>query len=1056
MNLHSRLLATAVAAALIVTGGTVTASAATVTTVFVSPDGSGTSCAASAPCSITQAQAAVRTASASGDVTVQLAGGRYQISSPLRFDAQDGGQGEYSVTWKAAPGSSPVITGASTVTGWTTFDSAKNIWQTAIPAGVDARDLYVDGKAQPRSSLSVSRGDVDLTNSGMRLKTLALQTLSQLPQQNRVEFRAKNNFTDRYAPVVKIADGFAEMAQPAWKNNLWGYDTVPSPGAPHQILSFENSLAFISDPGEWYVDPDAGRLYYKPADGVNPSSLDVQLPRLQSLISIGGTYDAPTRNLTFQGIQFSGTSWLGPSSAEGLASQQAGAYIKGTRDYMPADAMSCSNGCAAFERARTTWSQQPAAVQVSAAKNISFVGNTFTGLGQIGLGIGNDAGATTSGVGLGAQGVTVRGNIFTQLGGGGIVAGGILADAHHPSRAEMTNSNITIDANTVVSTSFTYADNSGILSTYVDTASITRNEVAQLPYDGIDIGYGWGVNDPGGSGDYEQRGYYQYNPRYSTPTTFKNNTVAHNLVHDTKQVFGDGGALYTLSTAPNSAIRDNYVYSVRGTIGVYLDEGTSDMSVKNNVLRDIGPWLWMNTGQGRNMRNNIADGNWHMGGYVYGDTSVESGNKVINDHPVGGSTWPTPAVAIICQTGVPSEYRNSLTTDPCPYTNGSEPLDSAAAQQRILDDKMALRDAESTIDSFAAFGNASEEAARHLQQNRSKAETYKNRPYRDAANSVGSFFQYEMSVDPSAPKNYLGVDYNGEDVGRSFDVSVNGAKLKTQVIDGSHGARFFTQWDEIPASIVQGIAAADSYKKTSSGAYVLDAGGNKIPVVTVRFEANGSGSFVGGVFGMATARSTSYATDANLSKLAFTTGTLSPAFAGATKAYTLTVPADSASVTFDADPVAASGLVKVGDILIDDTKPRTVQLDGGGTTRLTLNTFAQDHATATQYVVDVVKQAPAPLLSARATASSRCIGGKVVLTVTIKNTSSRAVDASVATAWGTQTAANLAAGSSKSFAYTTRSLSVGAGQATATVSATVDAAAVSATTTAPYSARSCG
>ena len=133
---------------------------------------------------------------------------------------------------------------------------------------------------------------------------------------------------------------------------------------------------------------------------------------------------------------------------------------------------------------------------------------------------------------------------------------------------------------------------------------------------------------------------------------------------------------------------------------------------------------------------------------------------------------------------MPSEYRNSLTTDPCPYTNGSEPLDSAAAQQRILDDKMALRDAESTIDSFAAFGNASEEAARHLQQNRSKAETYKNRPYRDAANSVGSFFQYEMSVDPSAPKNYLGVDYNGEDVGRSFDVSVNGAKLKTQVIDG--------------------------------------------------------------------------------------------------------------------------------------------------------------------------------------------------------------------------------------------------------------------------------
>ena len=1045
-------------AAAVATAGmllTATPASAATTTVYVAPNGNGTSCTAAAPCALPAAQAAARTLAPSGDVVVQMAGGRYEISSPLSFGSADGGQGDATVTWQAAPGAQPVITGATAVTGWTQSDASKNIWSAAIPAGVDSRDLFVDGKMQQRASLPVSRGDIDLTPTGMTLKTSVLQALAQLPQQNRMEFRAKNNFTDRYAPVVKIADGKAEMAQPAWKNNLWGYDTIPSPGAPHQILSFENSLAFISDPGEWYIDPDAGRLYYKPADGVNPDSLDVELPRLPSLISISGTYDAPIRNLAFTGIQFSGTSWLGPSSPDGLASQQAGAYIKGTRDYFPSDPFSCSNGCAAFERARSTWSQQPAAVQVSAAQNISFTGNRFVNLGQIGLGIGNDANATTSGVGLGAQGVTVRGNIFTQLGGGGIVAGGILADAHHPSRAEMTNSNITIDANTIVGTSFTYQDNSGILSTYVDTATITRNEVAQLPYDGIDIGYGWGINDPGGSPDYEGRGYYQYNTRYDTPTTFTDNTVANNLVHNTKQVFGDGGALYTLSTAPNSVIRDNYVYAANGTIGVYLDEGTSSMLVKNNVLRDIGPWFWMNTDQGRNMRNNIADGNWHMGGYVRGDLSPESGNKVINDHPVSGDRWPTGAVQIICTTGVPAEYRNSLTTDPCPYTNGSEPVDSAAAQQRILDDKKALRDAEVNIDAFSALGNSSEEAARNLKTVRSNSGTWAGQAYRDAERSAGSYFQLEMNVDPTAPKNYLGVRYNGGDNGRSFDVLLNGTKLKTEKITNAQGNSFYTQWDEIPASILQNIAATDSYKKDAAGKYVLDAKGNKIPVVTVRFTADGSGSYVGGIYGLTTARTTTYATDANLSKLTFTTGTLSPTFTGTTKAYTLTVPAGTTSVTFDADPTTPSGLVKVGDILIDDTKPRTLPLTQGTTTRLTLNTLAQDHTTTTQYTVDVVPQAPTPTLSATATASSRCVSGKVVLTVTLTNTSSRTVDTTVATPWGTRTTTALAAGKSTSFAYTTRSKTITAGTATATITATIDGTPTTATTTATYPTRTC-
>ena len=59
------------------------------------------------------------------------------------------------------------------------------------------------------------------------------------------------------------------------------------------------------------------------------SSADVEFPVVQSLVDVGGTYASPAHNITFSGITFTGTSWLGPSSNQGYADQQTGAYLVG-------------------------------------------------------------------------------------------------------------------------------------------------------------------------------------------------------------------------------------------------------------------------------------------------------------------------------------------------------------------------------------------------------------------------------------------------------------------------------------------------------------------------------------------------------------------------------------------------------------------------------------------------------------------------------------------------------------------------------------------------------
>ena len=170
-----------------------------------------------------------------------------------------------------------------------------------------------------------------------------------------------------------------------------------------------NAREFLDAAGEWYLDTAAGALYYKPLTGQNMATADVQLPRLESLLRVGGTYAAPgPPHRPSRVCSSPHTSWLQPSSSQGYADQQTGAYMYGTwnqagrlRSRRASPAASCSR------RPGPHWRQMPAAVQVSAANTITFTDNRFTNLGQVGLGIGNDANAHATGVGLGASDVTV-------------------------------------------------------------------------------------------------------------------------------------------------------------------------------------------------------------------------------------------------------------------------------------------------------------------------------------------------------------------------------------------------------------------------------------------------------------------------------------------------------------------------------------------------------------------------------------------------------------------------------------------------------------------------
>lgn len=553
-----------------------------------------------------------------------------------------------------------------TVSGFTLVDKDKNVYVADVPKGLDSRQLWIDGVPAERPKIEIKAKDIDFTATGFLIKNPDLNYISKIQTPSRLELEMTGFFTDRYAPVKSMNGLNVTMQQPSWDNNTWGYDTLSSPIFPDDSRYFLVNAPELfgvtnqwhSNPYQWYIDPEAGKLYVRITEDADINALTITLPRLPALVSISGTLDHPVRNLTFKGLRFAYTSWTGPSEPTGYASQQSGAYLREVAPVRPADAYkTCGWGCPEFETMRQKWHQMPAAVQVSAASHIRFEGNTFSQLGQIALGIGNDATATMSGIGLSAQDITVTGNRFSGLGGGAVMAGGVRVDAHHPSDPRMTNARIVIDNNIITNVSLDYKEGAAVLTTYVDGAQITHNDISDAPYDAIDIGWGWGYNDVGGNPNYRdnQKGY-QANIAYDTPTTLRNTLVAGNRVHGVKNWYKDGGAIYNLSANPGAVIRDNHVFGIGEAIGIYLDEGSKHVRVSNNVVETRGRWLNANTVGGQYKRgittDNVASGNWHDSNRIGGRWITDAGNAITDDHLIADKAWPEAAQKVIREAGV--------------------------------------------------------------------------------------------------------------------------------------------------------------------------------------------------------------------------------------------------------------------------------------------------------------------------------------------------------------------------------------------------------------------
>ena len=511
-----------------------------------------------------------------GGITIYMEGGTYAFYEPVFIRPEDSGTKESPTIIRSVGDEKVILSGGISINGW---KKQGKVWVADVPAfngrPLDFRQLWVNGKKAVRAR--------DVEDFEKMNRICSVDEKNEILYVPAVSIRRlidnKGNLKAKYAEMVlhqmwcvanlrirsvevqgdSAAIRFHEPESRIQFEHPWPRPMVTTDG--HNSAFYLTNARELQDvPGEWYHDIDARKVYYYPREGEKMQEAEVIVPAVETLVRVEGTLDRPVCHIRFEKITFSYTTWMRPSE-KGHVPLQAGMYLtdgyridpKMQRNYLnhPLD--------------NQGWLGRPAAaVRVVAARQIDFERCQFEHLGSTGLDY-EEA----------VQGGVVRGCLFRDIAGNGLLVGSFSPAAHETHLPYNPADRREVCTQQQINNCyFTEIGNEdwgclAIAAGYVGDVNIEHNEISEVPYSGISLGWGW----------------------TQTVNCMRNNRVHANLIHHYAKHMYDVAGIYTLGSQPKSYVTENCVHSIykpgyvhdpNHWFYLYTDEGSSFITVRDN------------------------------------------------------------------------------------------------------------------------------------------------------------------------------------------------------------------------------------------------------------------------------------------------------------------------------------------------------------------------------------------------------------------------------------------------------------------------------------------
>ena len=511
-----------------------------------------------------------------GGITIYMEGGTYAFYEPVFIRPEDSGTKESPTIIRSVGDEKVILSGGISINGW---KKQGKVWVADVPVfngrPLDFRQLWVNGKKAVRAR--------DVEDFEKMNRICSVDEKNEILYVPAVSIRRlidnKGNLKAKYAEMVlhqmwcvanlrirsvevqgdSAAIRFHQPESRIQFEHPWPRPMVTTNG--HNSAFYLTNARELQDvPGEWYHDIDARKIYYYPREGEKMQEAEVIVPAVETLVRVEGTLDRPVCHIRFEKITFSYTTWMRPSE-KGHVPLQAGMYLtdgyridpKMQRNYLnhPLD--------------NQGWLGRPAAaVRVVAARQIDFERCRFEHLGSTGLDY-EEA----------VQGGVVRGCLFRDIAGNGLLVGSFSPAAHETHLPyDPADRREVCTQQQINNCYFTEIGNEdwgclAIAAGYVGDVNIEHNEISEVPYSGISLGWGW----------------------TQTVNCMRNNRVHANLIHHYAKHMYDVAGIYTLGSQPKSYVTENCVHSIykpgyvhdpNHWFYLYTDEGSSFITVRDN------------------------------------------------------------------------------------------------------------------------------------------------------------------------------------------------------------------------------------------------------------------------------------------------------------------------------------------------------------------------------------------------------------------------------------------------------------------------------------------